>query len=158
MGRQFPQFSTAQNADRVTNNLDREFEKAKTGSMCHGSPSRTIAIPSAGVSLKTNPLLRNPLASTPCGSIFCLSCAVGGMRNSMKIMTFEIALGKLIGANPLFRNILPASPCGSRFYGRSGDQAVCNSFEMNILEITARKSEGCQSGGPSKKADPEGLP
>jgi hypothetical protein len=43
--RQFPQVSTAQNANPVTNNLDRGFGKAKTGSMSDGSPNRTKSHP-----------------------------------------------------------------------------------------------------------------
>ena len=76
----------------------------------------------------------------------------------MKIMTLGVVQGILVEGNPLFRNILPATPCGSIFYGSSYDQEVSNSFRMKILVIHAKKKWRDQSGGPSKKADPEGLP
>ena len=136
---QFPQFSTAQNADRVTNNLDRGFARAKTGRMYDGSPRRTTAIASATVSLKTDLLFRNTLGANTCGSIFYLSRAADRIRNSMRIKTFGIAQGKVVEANPLFCNVLPASLSGSIFYGSSGDERATNSFKMNILETSAKK-------------------
>jgi len=136
---QFPQFSTAQNADRVTNNLDRGFARAKTGRMYDGSPRRTTAIASATVSLKTDLLFRNTLGANTCGSIFYLSHAADRIRNSMKINTFGIAQGKVVEANTLFCNVLLASLSGSIFYGSSGDERATNSFKMNILQTSAKK-------------------
>ena len=143
----FPQPSTTKIPLLVTNNLDREFQKAQALYMREGSPN-----PGSTSDLLHGPqsaaksLLWNILQVSPCGSRFCAGPHPIPTPQVIQNQDFRKKNEKMesdqVRAKSLFQNILPASSCSSIFCADSTLSQPCKLLRMNILEKGTKKKQG----------------
>jgi hypothetical protein len=130
----------------VTNNLDREFQRAEARPMRAGSLQ---VFDANGTGPQVKSLLRNILDISPCVSRFYGTQESPRIHKSLKINILrESEKNKQTPNRPdpapksLFHNILAISPCGSIFYADLAQPNSRKCLEIKILENRNKKNQG----------------
>jgi hypothetical protein len=123
----------------VTNNLDRELQKAQARYMREGYTNSCLtADPLNGSRPEAKSLFRNILRTSPCGSRFCADphpiLTPQVIQNQYFRKLDEKMWPDQLRVKSLSWNILPASPCNSIFYSGSTLSPPSKLLRMNILE------------------------
>ena len=143
----FPQPSTTKIPLLVTNNLDREFQKAQAHYMREGSlnPNSTTDFLNGSHSAG-NSLFWNILQISPCRSRFYAEPHSVPNRQVFQNQYFTKPNEKVgtdhSAAKSVFWNILRVTPCGSRFCADSTLSPPTKSLRMSILEKGMKKTGG----------------